>query len=221
MIRTILSRKLKGCPQVVELLADIDLARLRLAGIAGIILDLDNTIVSEDDRWLSPDAYSWIEQAKRHGFKLFLLSNGKRRDRVKYWSKHLGILAISPARKPLPSAFHQALQSMKLNPNRVVVIGDSFHTDVVGAWLSRCAVIQVASLPHPTRVWEKYIGPMVHMSYPRHRPLLPFDRQTLEQQFSSRQASDRPASNQQISNQQISNRPTPNQQDPQSYQSIV
>lgn len=181
MIRTLLSRRLQGCPQTVELLADIDLPSLKLAGIAGIILDLDNTVVSEDDCWLSPNAYDWIEQAKRQGFKLFMLSNGKRGDRVRYWSKLLNILAISPARKPFPRSFRKALQKMRLSRHCVVVIGDSFHTDVVGAWLCGCYAIQVASLPHPPRVWERYIGGMVHIPYPRHRPLPSFERQAFEQ----------------------------------------
>ena len=180
MIRNMLSRNLKGCSQTVELLADIDLASLKAAGINGIILDLDNTIISEDDRWISPDARLWIEQARQQNFRLFVLSNGKRAERVKYWSKTLNIRAISPARKPIPSSFHKAFKKMSLKPGQVVVIGDSFHTDVLGAWLARCYAIQVASLPHPARIWEKYIGKIVHIPYPRHRPLLPLKSQPLQ-----------------------------------------
>ena len=175
MLETVMRRRLRGCPQKVELLADIDLAALKSAGISGIILDLDNTIVSEDDRWISPDALLWIEQAKRDNFRLFMLSNGKRANRVRYWSKSLDIVAISPARKPIPGSFYKALRKMRLKPSQVVVVGDSFHTDVAGAWFARCHAIQVASLPHPARIWEKYIGGMVHIPYPRHRPLWPFE----------------------------------------------
>jgi uncharacterized protein len=147
-------------------LAEISLDRLMSVEIRGIILDLDNTIVSEDDRYVSPEAIDWINQAKRLGFKLFILSNGKRRYRVEYWSQSLDIPAINPAKKPFPFAFRKAMRYMKLSPKQVIVIGDSRHTDVLGAWLTGCRSIQVASLPHPPRWWEKLLGKHVQTPYP-------------------------------------------------------
>jgi hypothetical protein len=147
-------------------LAAVNFAQLRACGIRGIILDLDNTIVSEDDCYLSPYAESWIQQAKLQGLRFFILSNGKRRYRVQYWSLRLDIPAIHPAGKPFPFSFQKALKSMRLQAQQVVVIGDSKHTDVLGAWLSGCASIQVASLPHPPRWWEKLVGQWVQTPYP-------------------------------------------------------
>jgi len=155
-------------PRQVHTLSLININELRAAGIQGIILDLDNTIVSEDDRYLSPKAEAWINRAKIAGFKFFILSNGKRRYRVKDWSARLNIPAISPARKPFPFAFRRAMKQMRLRPRHVVVIGDSRHTDVLGAWLVGCPSIQVASLPHPPRWWEKFLGKWVQNAYPSH-----------------------------------------------------
>lgn len=149
----------------VKCLSQIDRNDLRNKGVKGIILDLDNTIVSEDDVYLSPHAESWIQQAKSEGMRLFILSNGKRKHRVSYWSSRLDIAAISPAKKPFPSSFRKALKSMQLNAHQVVIVGDSFHTDVLGAWIMGCACIQVASLPHPPRWWEKILGQWVQMPY--------------------------------------------------------
>jgi uncharacterized protein len=150
-----------------DTLAAIDLDRLRSLGIMGIILDLDNTIVSEDDRYLSPDAETWIDRARGLGFKFFLLSNGRRRYRVEYWSDYLDIPAIHPARKPFPAAFDRAMRQMQLLPKQVVVIGDSRHTDLLGAWWVGCRSIQVASLPHPSRWWEKLFGKYLQIPYPK------------------------------------------------------
>ena len=147
-------------------LGEIDIHLLTSYGIRGIILDLDNTIVSEDDRYLSPGAEAWIEQAKLQGLIFFILSNGKRRGRVKVWSERLNIPAINPARKPFPSAFRKALKHMQLQPQQVMVIGDSSHTDILGAWLVGCHSIQVATLPHPFRWWEKLLGKRVQIPYP-------------------------------------------------------
>ena len=162
-------------PRQAKTLASIDLKLIEYAGIRGIIFDLDNTIISEDDCYLSPNAETWIEQAKQRGLKCFILSNGKRRYRVKYWSHRLDVPAINPARKPFPHSFRKALLHMKLKPKQVVVIGDSRHTDVLGALLAGCSCIQVASLPHPPRWWEKLFGQWVQMPYPVDCELLPFD----------------------------------------------
>jgi uncharacterized protein len=153
-------------PQQAYNLAAIDLSLLMYSGILGIILDLDNTIVSEDDRYLSPGAEEWIHLAKERGLKFFILSNGKRRYRVEFWSHRLGIPAISHARKPWTASFQTALAKMQLSPAQVVVIGDSRHTDVLGAWLVGCPSIQVATLPHPFRWWEKLLGKRVQTPYP-------------------------------------------------------
>ena len=153
-------------PRQAPTLASIEINLLKSSGIRGVIVDLDNTIVSEDDYYLSPNAEAWIHQAKLQGFKFFILSNGKRRYRVNYWSRRLDISAISPARKPFPFSFRKALKYLQLKPKQVVVIGDSRHTDVLGSLLSGCPSIQVASLPHPPRWWEKLLGEWVQTPYP-------------------------------------------------------
>jgi HAD superfamily phosphatase (TIGR01668 family) len=142
-------------------------------GIQGVILDLDNTIVSEHDRYLSPGAEAWIQQAKQEGLRFFILSNGKRHYRVKFWSDRLDIPAFSPAKKPLPYGFRKALHTLQLAPAQVVVIGDSRHTDKLGARIIGCHWIQVASLPHPPRWWERILGKWVQIPYPKHLELWP------------------------------------------------
>lgn len=162
-------------PREAYRLSTIDLDWLKRSGIQGVILDLDNTIVSEDDRYLSPGAEDWIKEAKLQGFKFFILSNGKRRYRVKFWSHRLDIPAINPARKPFPFAFRKALASMQLKAEQVVVIGDSRHTDMLGALLVGCPSIQVATLPHPFRWWEKLLGKRVQTPYPSDHELWEVD----------------------------------------------
>jgi uncharacterized protein len=161
-------------PKRVHSVASIDLDWLIKSGIQGAIIDLDNTIVSEDDRYLSPNAVDWIQQAMGLGMKIFILSNGKRSYRVKYWSQYLAVPAINPAKKPFPSAFRKAMKQMQLSPKQVIVIGDSRHTDILGAWIVGCPSIQVASLPHPPRWWEKLLGKYVQTAYSTEQELWQF-----------------------------------------------
>jgi HAD superfamily phosphatase (TIGR01668 family) len=167
----------RGVPLLgrVGRVAEIGFEQLDRAGIRGIILDLDNTVISEDDRYLSPGAEDWVTEAQKRGLKLFILSNGKRRHRVQFWSERLGVEAFSPARKPLPHGFRRAFARMQLTSAQVVVVGDSLHTDGVGAWLHGCAWIQVASLPHPPRWWETIAGRWVQFPYPQDLPLLKWE----------------------------------------------
>ncbi len=159
---------------VVPTLAEVDVTHLAAQGIRGIILDLDNTIVSEDDTYLSPGAEAWIATQQAAGWQFFILSNGKRRYRVDYWSDRLHIPALSPAKKPFSRNFRRALKHLALLPEQVVVIGDSWHTDVLGARLAGCASLQVASLPHAPRWWEKLLGRWLQHPYPHNRELWPF-----------------------------------------------
>jgi uncharacterized protein len=148
------------------ILAMIDVVWLHQIGVQGIVLDLDNTIVSEDDRFISPHAVQWIHQAKALGLKLILVSNGKRQQRIQTWSAQLQLEAIGRARKPLPMAFRTACQRMQVPLKAVVIIGDSRHTDILGArWLG-AACIQVASLPHPPRWWERLCGRWLQVPFP-------------------------------------------------------
>jgi len=152
-------------------LARISIDELINQGIQGIILDLDNTIVSEDDRFLSPGAEQWIQEARSKGLKFFILSNGKRRNRFLYWSERLNIKGINPAHKPSPWVFGKALRALEVKSGNAVVIGDSFHTDVMGGWSADCHIIQVSSLPHPPRWWEKLWGKWVQIPYPAREEL--------------------------------------------------
>ena len=148
--------------------------QLKAQGIRGIILDLDNTIVSEDDRYLSPGAEDWIAAQQAAGWQFFILSNGKRRYRVDYWADRLHIPALSPAKKPFPRNFRRALKHLALPAAQVLVIGDSWHTDLLGARLIGCPSLQVASLPHVPRWWEKLAGRWLQTPYPQNRELWPF-----------------------------------------------
>lgn len=152
-------------------LSDIDIDWLKSLRIKGLILDLDNTIVSEDDRYLSPQVEVWLRQVKESGIDVFLVSNGKRQARFLAWKEHLNLSGIYDAKKPFKSGFQKALRSMNLRPEDVIVIGDSFHTDVLGSKISKLKSIQVSSLPHPKRWWETLIGTYVQRLYPYHYPL--------------------------------------------------
>ena len=147
-------------------LSDITIEWLKDREVKGLILDLDNTIISEDDRYLSPQVETWLRHVKGSGIQVFLVSNGKRQARFLYWKERLHLPGFHRAKKPFKVGFQRAMRSMNLRPHEVIVIGDSFHTDVLGAKISQLRSIQISSLPHPKRWWERLIGAYVQKPYP-------------------------------------------------------
>jgi uncharacterized protein len=115
-------------------LSDVSLDALSAAGIAGIVVDLDNTLVGYGEEQLSVDDARWIAAALQRGFRICLVSNNFT-GRVARVASELGVPAISSALKPLPRAFEQALRVLGTPKRRTVVVGDQLFTDVLGAKL--------------------------------------------------------------------------------------
>jgi HAD superfamily phosphatase (TIGR01668 family) len=120
------------CPsRVLSSVLDIDLQALWNQGIRGLILDLDNTLVCWDKSVMEDRFREWIKEAKRHGFKVCIVSNGLTK-RVNQFALSMGIPAIAKAQKPRKRAFRWGLRALELAPENVAVIGDQLFTDVFG-----------------------------------------------------------------------------------------
>ena len=98
-------------------------------GIEGIILDVDETL-RKDMKSIPKVNQEWIEKL-RNQIKIIILSNGIDKKMEAYF-KEKGISYISFAHKPLKKNFLKACKEMKVQPDRVLVIGDSLFDDVYG-----------------------------------------------------------------------------------------
>ncbi len=123
----------------------IDVADLRARGIEGAIVDLDNTLVAY--RMLEPSLPEarWVRDASAAGLRIVVVTNN-----ATPWARavaeNLGVPCITNARKPFPRAFRRALGVLGLAREAVVVIGDQFFTDVLGAKFYGLSVILVPPL---------------------------------------------------------------------------
>ncbi|HEV2260679.1 MAG TPA: YqeG family HAD IIIA-type phosphatase [Candidatus Rubrimentiphilum sp.] len=115
-------------------LHDIALSELREAGIRGLIVDLDNTLLGFGCTELAAEHLAWIEEAHERGFAIVMISNNFS-DRVYSVAKQLRIDCIPNALKPLPFGYWRALRRLGLPRKQVVVVGDQLFTDVLGAKL--------------------------------------------------------------------------------------
>ncbi len=116
---------------VIGSIGDIDFDRLRKKGIKGLILDIDNTLVSASSRNPDVKASDWIKNALQKGFKLCIVSNAFKK-RVTSIANALGVDFIYRASKPRRRSFLKAKSIMGLKTADIAVIGDQIFTDVFG-----------------------------------------------------------------------------------------
>jgi uncharacterized protein len=123
----------------------IEVKELIASGIGGAIIDLDNTIVGYRSLEPLPGDAAWVKAAVEAGLRIILVTNN-----ATSWAqtvaKTLGVPIIPNARKPLPTSFRRALEILGLPRERVVVIGDQYFTDVLGAKFSGLTVILIPPL---------------------------------------------------------------------------
>ena len=98
-------------------------------GIEAIILDVDDTLRKEM-KDIPKFNKEWIEGLKGK-IKIMIVSNGVDRDIEKYFKEN-GIDYIGFACKPLKKNFIKACEKMNVNPESVLMVGDSLFDDIYG-----------------------------------------------------------------------------------------
>lgn len=123
---------------------DIDIDFLEWNGIKAVFLDIDNTLTQHNGTEPYDGVREWVDSIKSAGVKVAIISNAKDEQRVRIFSKKLGIdNYIWGAKKPFPKGFCQLTKDLGVNKSEVLVIGDQLFTDVLGANLAGLAVSTV------------------------------------------------------------------------------
>ncbi|SRR5579885_788432 len=112
-------------------ITDIPLERLKADGIAGLILDLDSTLVAPRSGELTEEVAGWLRKA-RSLFKMAIVSNNRREPYLQQVQSLVDMPTIGRAAKPRRRGFRQALEILQLQPQEVAVVGDRPLTDVLG-----------------------------------------------------------------------------------------
>lgn len=121
---------------------ELDPNALLAAGIRGLILDLDNTLVDWNESYVRPEVRTWLARARETGLQLCLASNSIWGRRVRAVGAELGLPVVTRACKPFPVAFRRAMRVMGTTPESTCAIGDQVFTDLAGAqWLGLKTVL--------------------------------------------------------------------------------
>lgn len=147
----------------VEKVQDIDLESLIKNNIKGLILDIDNTLVPEHVEEADENAVRWIDNVKKAGFKVCIVSNASKKRVVKFNEK-LKVYAVHRASKPGTESFLKATGFMDIKPIETAVIGDQIFTDIYGGNKANMFTILVKPIDSREfifvrfkRLLEKYI----------------------------------------------------------------
>lgn len=138
-------------------ITDIDIEMLSQAGIRGLILDLDSTLVVPHSAALSTEAAAWLERACER-FKVAIASNNKDEVYLDQIRQILTIPVVGKAAKPSRKAFHRLLADFGLEAGQVAVIGDRPLTDIWGGQRAGMKTILVQILKcQKEPVWKSRV----------------------------------------------------------------
>ncbi len=116
---------------MVERISDISPQLLSEWKLKGVILDVDNTLLSKKANAPDDDILTWVKSLKST-LSVVLLSNNIP-SRIQRASIPLDLPYIAWTMKPIPWYFKKALRFLKLQPHEVCMIGDQLFTDILGA----------------------------------------------------------------------------------------
>ncbi|MFB4321216.1 YqeG family HAD IIIA-type phosphatase [Priestia sp. BR_2] len=117
--------------QSVRSIYDIDGDALQRAGIKGIIINWNNTLVSKNSSAESDSMKKWLKDFKsRYAIKLIIVSNSKPPSQGNELVNE--IPALFEASKPKKKAFMAALDILGTRKNETAVVGNGIITDLWG-----------------------------------------------------------------------------------------
>ncbi len=130
---------------VLPSLLALDRSYLVSSRIAGLILDLDNTLVPYGEPRPSPEIADHVQALVTGGIRAVILSNASR-GRAADVASLLGLPYIGNAGKPGVSGFRAAMRRMGTGPADTAVVGDQIFRDVLGARRAGCFAVLVKPL---------------------------------------------------------------------------
>jgi uncharacterized protein len=98
--------------------------------IKGLVLDVDDTIVSIKSKVAQPALTEWVDRIRQVG-PLYLVTNNPSQVRIGAIADSLSLPYLISARKPSRRKLRAAVTAMNLAPAQVAMIGDRVFTDVL------------------------------------------------------------------------------------------
>ncbi len=98
--------------------------------LRGLILDIDDTIISVKTSIAQPEILEWIAEIRQVA-QLWLVTNNPHRRRIESIANSLDLPYFLSAAKPSRKKLRQAVNDMDLPYQEVAMVGDRIFTDVL------------------------------------------------------------------------------------------
>ncbi len=119
---------------------DIPLEEWKKNGIRLILTDLDNTLISYNEKMPNDKLFEFKDRVLNLGIEFILVSNS-RKERVENFARALGIPCVKFSTKPLKRGINKAIYKVAhgcYSKNQIVLLGDQIMTDIFGG--NRCGI---------------------------------------------------------------------------------
>ncbi len=116
---------------------------LNKAGIAALILDIDNTLVTYDDPKPTESVAAWLDGMHSAGIQTAFVSNNEE-PRVETFCEGLGCYFHAKAGKPSRKYLREAMTHMGTTEKNTACVGDQLFTDV---WAGKRAGMRAFMVP--------------------------------------------------------------------------
>lgn len=129
--------------EMYEHVEEIHLETLYQRGFRTLLVDIDNTLMTYEEKRVSLEKLNWIVYAKALGFRVFAVSNNSDQRRIEIVCKQLEIKGLYFACKPFVWATQELAQDHFIDLKKTIIVGDQVFKDIaMGQWL-RCYTILV------------------------------------------------------------------------------
>ncbi len=132
MVKLILEAKMfkKFYPDIrFKSIKDITADVLKEKGIAYVLLDIDNTLVSYTSPLADDNARAFLSLLDENGIKYAFVSNNHK-TRVAKFAEEFDAVYVNDAAKPLLFGIKRAMRKIGAEKSRTAFIGDQVFTDV-------------------------------------------------------------------------------------------
>lgn len=127
---------------------------LKKYNIDALIIDLDNTLIAWNQWEHTEEMAHWVRRMTEADVGIYLLSNNNY-DRVLKATEPLALNFKSGALKPFRHSFSHAINELKVEHDKIVVVGDQIITDIIGANRSNLRSILVKPIAQNDNIYTK------------------------------------------------------------------
>lgn len=124
---------------------EINFEELKSKGIKCLMFDLDSTVMVSKSGRFTKETLDWFNTFL-NDFEVAIISNNKNEQYIEKASQIAPCKVVGWANKPNPRIMGEYLQSIKVNPQNAVMIGDRPLTDILAGKLLGCKTILVGSI---------------------------------------------------------------------------